>query len=96
MRSRSTTITAAPTRAERAEDALWLLDNGVHPSHFADRLGISIGALAYILSAEDLAKEAKMLEEAGGWNFLAASPVGFLGPDNGIPYHEVQYLIIQI
>ena len=34
----------------------------------------------------------KMLEEAGGWNFLAASPVGFLGPDNGIPYREVQYL----
>ena len=34
----------------------------------------------------------RKLEEAGGWNFLAASPVGFLGPDNGIPYREVQYL----
>lgn len=32
------------------------------------------------------------LEEAGGWNFLATSPVGFLGPDNGIPYRDIQYL----
>ena len=34
----------------------------------------------------------RKLEEAGGWNFLATSPVGFLGPNNGIPYREVQYL----
>ena len=34
----------------------------------------------------------RKLEESGGWNFLATSPVGFLGPDNGIPYREVQYL----
>lgn len=32
------------------------------------------------------------LEESGGWNFLATSPVGFLGPNNGIPYREAQYL----
>ena len=32
------------------------------------------------------------LEDAGGWNFMATSPVGFLGPNNGIPYREVQYL----
>lgn len=34
----------------------------------------------------------RMLEESGGWNFMATSPVAFLGPDNGIPYREVQYL----
>ena len=34
----------------------------------------------------------RKLEEAGGWNFMALSPVGFLGPNNGIPYREVQYL----
>ena len=34
----------------------------------------------------------RKLEEAGGWNFLAISPVGFLGPNNGVPYREVQYL----
>ena len=34
----------------------------------------------------------RQLEEAGGWNFLATSPVGFLGPNNGIPYREAQYL----
>lgn len=32
------------------------------------------------------------LEESGGWNFLAVSPVAFLGPNNGIPYREAQYL----
>lgn len=34
----------------------------------------------------------RKLEDAGGWNFLAASPLGFLGPNNGVPYREVQYL----
>lgn len=34
----------------------------------------------------------RRLEEAGGWNFLATSPMGFLGPNNGVPYREVQYL----
>ncbi|MGN0833635.1 MAG: FHA domain-containing protein [Kiritimatiellia bacterium] len=31
------------------------------------------------------------LEERGGWNFQAVSPVQFLGPDNGIPAMDVQY-----
>lgn len=37
-------------------------------------------------------EERQRLEEAGGWNFLSTSPMGFLGVDNGIPYFEVQYL----
>ena len=32
------------------------------------------------------------LEEGGGWNFLSVAPPAFLGPDNGVPCHEVQYL----